>query len=281
MNSTSFPDISPSPETSELSMTIFYVIVSTLYFSAGFFELMCFILFVYHLFRKTPYFYTGFFYILIVGYIVDLNSFVLSTLTWFVIHEGTLVAIANLVNWYSTLLIGPWNTLLALNRFTAVLYWKSHSKIWTGLPLLAILVIFLLYPLMVDGWILKEFYCVTTPDADACTEVAESVRFVELLSNGINIFITAFLGFSTALASKFNLISLTTETKKFEKHLLIQSILSSLFFAGSLGFIFGIKESPQNDLENFTVVQMILVGIQQCYYTYFHMSATILLFFMS
>ena len=260
---------------SNLFLTTFLILGTVL-------EFLCLILFINHFIRKTEHFLTGFFYILTTGYFIDITSvlFVVAAIVGHHRHQTTLDDIASIVMWYATLLLGPWNTLMALNRFTAVKYWQSHSRYWTGWPLVGLIGVLLVYPFVVNGYVFSDPHCVMNPKDANCSAATRDARFAEFISNSANILVAAFLGYSTTVATRLNIITLTPETKKFERFLLFSSIVSTIFFFGNLLKVLFVGLVDPDPLPYSNLGQLLML-LAQCYQSYFHLSATVLLFFVS
>ena len=257
-------------------------------FGGFFLEFLAFFLFAFHItIKKTQYFCTGFFYILMVGYSMDAVDLIVTIVGGFIEDKDHFYFTASSIfKLYLTLLMGPWNTLLALNRFSAVKYWKTYQIYWTGKYLSIILIIFLLYPMVVGGYLLKDFYCLNSFTNPSCVNTVNETRLVELISNGINVFLALILGISTAIATRLNLMSLTPETRTFERHLLLQSVISAFLFGGNLIFVFVLDIQK---LKNFlgddetipNTMDLALIAVSGVYNIWFHISSTLLLFFVS
>ena len=275
----------PKDGPQEIVPTIIGVCSSVVMNAGGALELACLILFISHFCKKTQYFCTAYFYLLSIGYAVDLAGISCQLLGKFLGSASWFTVSNNFIRWYSGLFLGPWNTLLAVNRCTAILLWNKHPKIWTGPSLIAILILALVYPFLVNGYMFKDTYCLFNREATNCESVDRELSTFEMVSNGINVCVSAGLGIVTALSRRLNFVKGSSENKyKFETHLLIQSLISSIFF----GFycIFGILVAAlvrrQKELQVTNSILMSLSStMASCYYIYFHISATILLFLLS
>ena len=262
---------------------VLHILISTVIYLGGILQLLCLILFVTNFIKNTKNFNTAYFYILSIGYVIDLGSLTFNILR--ILKGATLIPlVSSLVSWYGQLFLGPWTSVLAFNRLTAVLFWSKHVKLWTGAPLLLIIAFILLYPFLVNGFLFANPYCMVNRDFGSCRDTQDIVQNSEMFSNGIHICLSAIFGFITALARRFNWIKMSEETSKFEGQLLIQSFLSSLFFVCYCIFAvichFVIHHQANLNLTDSIVYNMLLV-LNASYYTYFHLSATIVLFFLS
>ena len=87
---------------------ITYVILLFLY--GGFLlELSCLILFVNHFVRKTQYFCSGYFYLLSVGYAVDMLSIFFNSAELYFGGVDIVENASNVVEWYSSLFLGTFS----------------------------------------------------------------------------------------------------------------------------------------------------------------------------
>uniref|UniRef100_A0A914PZC7 Serpentine receptor class gamma n=1 Tax=Panagrolaimus davidi TaxID=227884 RepID=A0A914PZC7_9BILA len=198
--------------------------------------------------------------------------------------ESIFNMIANLTHWYSSLFLGPWNTLLALIRFTALLFWNKHSKIWSSVQFWLIIVLALLYPFLVNGYTFQNPFCFFNRQIEICHESQRAYIRFEMISNGIHVCLSASLGFATALARRFKLTEISADKRKFETHLLIQSFFSSILFGFYcvLGFFVDMVVDRKDE---FNITDTVLLNsfqtIASCYSIYFHISSTLLLFGLS
>uniref|UniRef100_A0A7E4UWX2 7TM_GPCR_Srx domain-containing protein n=1 Tax=Panagrellus redivivus TaxID=6233 RepID=A0A7E4UWX2_PANRE len=69
--------------------------------------------------------------------------------------------------WHNIYLFGILSFVLALNRYTAIAYWKDHNRLWSFFPTCAWCVFLLAYPVIVDiGFIASDpngFICLPRP----------------------------------------------------------------------------------------------------------------------
>ena len=260
-----------------LALTINIVVSSTSYL-IGFLGLLCFILFLYHFIKKTKYFYSAFFLLIFVGYIMEIISLTIFTLLRLWPLNPSVVAVANFQYWYSALFMGPWNTSLALNRFTAIVFWKQHGRIWSGSFLIAIIGFALLYPFIVNGYVLADSACFFDLHSPSCADLLQAVDDFKLKSTSSNVALAAFLGIFTALARRLNLIRISEDKRDFEKLLLIHSLISLLLFSVylALGHL-----TPSVLNLNDSVINILIEAIVQYYYIFFYISPTLLLFILS
>ena len=266
--------------------------VAIIYFSGMILEFMCLILFINHFIRKTPHFCTAFFFLLICGYFIDFMS-VISLVLRKVYPSELSDDMDRLNTWYTALLLGPWNTLMAFNRFAAVQFWQLHSKFWRKWPLAASIGLLIAYPFIVDGFIFANPQCALHIMSHECAEFASQHRLIEFFSNTINILVAAILGYATSLACRLHMITLTPETRKFQRYLFFQSLFSTLILASNLLYILLMNvsntatsrttttESTPASSEAGISPTANIEYLVMLYQAYFHLSATILLFFLS
>ena len=83
------------------------------------------------LYRREVYFQSAYFVIYLIGLIVDFfNAFI-----WFLdfvclnYSLNFLLYFDNVSYWYVTIFLGFWNSILAVNRFTALLYPLRQSRV--------------------------------------------------------------------------------------------------------------------------------------------------------
>uniref|UniRef100_A0A914PN10 Serpentine receptor class gamma n=1 Tax=Panagrolaimus davidi TaxID=227884 RepID=A0A914PN10_9BILA len=177
------------------------------------------------------------------------------------------------------MILGPWNTLMALNRFTAVWFWKRHSRIWRWkFVALGIFGMFM-YPFILSiNMIIKNSYCYIHPsDDEKCEKYDIAALFVGTISNGIHVIIAAVLGIITSLSSRCKIISVTPETRKFEQFLLLQSIISLILY----GFDLYYTLTYNIEGDNTTLLRRVLNNLSESYYIFFRISSALLLFFLS
>lgn len=252
------------------------ILFNSIFWLGSVFELLCGILFFYHVLKKTKYFSTAFFYILTIGLCFDIASFFTLFATFFT-DFMILISFGIFLSWYSTMILGPWNTLMALNRFTAVWFWKRHETIWNWKLVIGGIAGMFIYPFITCIHLfIKKFDCIIyIGEMEICNQIAKEANFIELISNGVHVIIVACLGIITSCASKFKMISLTSETKKFEQFLLIQSVLSFIIYSCFLYNYF-----VEDDSDKTVFKQLINVLAGNCY-TFFRISSVLLLFILS
>ena len=252
-------------------------------------ELMCLILFIYHFKQRTKSFCSPYFYLLTLGYVVNIVAMLISTLGRFT--PGFLwFEHAYLVNqWYLALFLGPWNSFLAFSRFTSIVLWKRHNYIWTKCFLVIVVNFILLYPFIANAYILvADPMCFIQIYLPECYRVARELILWQFISNGVTVSLSAILSVTPAVLLHYKVIQFSHDTSKMEHHLLFQSLLSTLFFG--LYCFFGIViDLLTTNREAFnlswvtedSVVMFLFAAFSMCYYTYFHISSTVLLLVLS
>ena len=258
-------------------------ICTTFYLCAAL-EVSCLIFFVYHFAKKTPYFNTAYFVLLVVGYGVDLVSFLTYSFMLLWPHVKVFISIASLFYWYSSLFLGPWITLLAVNRFTSIIFWKAHKRIWSRASFALILGVALAYPFIVNGYVIAEGDCFFDLESDICSEVFQMVESVQSISTGVHATLSALLGIVTALSRRLNLIQIAEDKRKFEKHLLFQSILLITLFAINQ-LLRCLVDHVINQGEDSTILDIVVYdlfeAIMEYFYIYLFTCPTWLLFILS
>uniref|UniRef100_A0A7E4ZVC3 Serpentine receptor class gamma n=1 Tax=Panagrellus redivivus TaxID=6233 RepID=A0A7E4ZVC3_PANRE len=134
-----------------------------------------------------------------------------------------LVAIDDEMQWYGYLVTGPINVLLNLNRFTAVVFFKSFKQIWGTRRTVFYIVVVLLVPFAIDG----------------ITSLYLKCSYAQLVASIIaSRFNTAFNGNTTAL--------------KVERKLLLQCSVSTLFFTFIIVglYFYSAIATTQSDLDD-------------------------------
>uniref|UniRef100_A0A914QJ06 Serpentine receptor class gamma n=1 Tax=Panagrolaimus davidi TaxID=227884 RepID=A0A914QJ06_9BILA len=186
----------------------------------------------------------------------------------------------NIIQWYAKLFVGFWNTVLVLNRLTALLWWNRHSKIWDGKAFIVIIIILLAYPFIVNGYSFGN-PCLLEIEEDECTEfMAQSQNFMAIV-NSANAIISLFVGLFTAFSARFSL-SDAKSSQKYEKQLLIQSIISSFLFGSycALTAAYSILYPHQNNV-NLAVLFDFIRDFSNLFYMIFHYSSAVSLVIIS
>ena len=248
-------------------------------------EIACLILFLWNFKLQNPLFCSAYFYLLTIGYFLNIFANLSFILSYALPDTFIQNAIDSTLQIYYMLFAGPWNTVLALNRFTAVLFWKYHARIWsTPLHFRIILILLFLYPFIVNGHNYANFSCFKDIFASRCKIFFLDTETITAISNGINVLVALGLGIITALSRRLKLQKDVLQKQKFENHLLIQSLISSLLF-GSFCLASFISARMMAMAVNATVNEYILsislLGVANCTYMIFHFSSTILLFILS
>uniref|UniRef100_A0AC35FLT5 Serpentine receptor class gamma n=1 Tax=Panagrolaimus sp. PS1159 TaxID=55785 RepID=A0AC35FLT5_9BILA len=187
------------------------------------------------------------------------------------------MGMSNMLFYYCNLLLGPWNTLMALNRFTAIWFWKNHEWYWRNSIFIPALIVMLGYPFLVGIPVIltMDSVCFFHPFQENCIEDFGKEDFASTISNGIHVLLCAALGIITSLASRFNIIVTTPETKKLEQFLLIQSILSLIFFG------FNLYYNLHGGIPDNEILEGIVEIFADSYTTFFKTSSTLLIFTLS
>uniref|UniRef100_A0A914PWW0 Uncharacterized protein n=1 Tax=Panagrolaimus davidi TaxID=227884 RepID=A0A914PWW0_9BILA len=120
---------------------------------------------------------------MISGYIID----IIVTLFFFIGNFQDAVPTNNffranvVVQWYGTFYIGPWNTVMVFNRFSAIVFYSTHDNLWKGWKLWGILFGYMITPFIIEGYLFSNLYCFTVVSLDKnCVAYAgeqQTVRF--------------------------------------------------------------------------------------------------------
>lgn len=263
---------------------VYYIVLSTVCFDL-LLELMCLIFFIFHFIKKTPIFNKKYFHFLFLGYFIAVITltFAIFQCVW---EESYFILFGNVMSeWYFEFILGPWNMVLAINRFTALLFWKKHSYIWSNRSFYVTLFLLLVYPLIATGFVVMENpECFLVMEKPECIHIFIKFDNIQMISNGLTVFISAILGIINVFVLRYKIINVIQSTKKMENHLLLQSLISSLFFGFYCLYattidVFYDKTEEQHVANS--VLSSFLLALSNSYYLYFHLSATLLLFCLS
>lgn len=247
-------------------------------------EILCFIMLLYKFYIKTPAFSSAYYYILAIGYFYNIISTIAFDLDFIYLTSAPIKIAFTLIQWYTTLFAGPWNTLLAFNRFTALFFWKQHSQIWSGLKLAIIHSALILYPFIINGYVLFNFECLSEFwFSQNCAYFSHESQNATIYSNAIHAVFGLGYGLAAALGRKLFKSPSSQAKKSYETPLLIQSIISSILFCcncisnyAAVNFIENAEESLQT-----YITTNILIFVTNATFVLFHCSSTILLFCLS
>uniref|UniRef100_A0A914P7W5 Serpentine receptor class gamma n=1 Tax=Panagrolaimus davidi TaxID=227884 RepID=A0A914P7W5_9BILA len=257
------------------------ICIDVVFYSGAVFTLFLTICLLYNFSKPNNILSTAYYYVLVLGYAVDLCSVITYILDASVFPEiSPMKEINNIIQWYAKLFVGFWNTLLVLNRLTALIWWNKHSKIWEGKFFVGIVLILFVYPFILNGYSFGN-PCQLDIDDDECTEyMAESQNFAAI-ANGVNGVLSLIVGLFTAFAARFSVLA-SKSSQKYEKQLLIQSIISSFLFGSycALTAAYSILYPYQND-KDFAVLFDLTRDFSNLFYKIFYYSSAVLLVILS
>ena len=273
-------DVEEHLESIEWLLNTVDTIIDIIFYAGAAFSLLLTICLIYNFLKiKNPLISTAYFKILVIGYVIDLISaltYILSSLLF--PNVTAIIHINNAVQWYAKLFVGFWNTVLVLNRLTALLWWNKHERIWSGAPLAGIICILMAYPFAVNGYqLFGDLQCAFK----GCTNFVIASRNFAAIANGTNALIALILGVFTACSGRLQLSHGKT-AGKLEKRLLIQSIISTILFGSSciLTATYSILYPLRNNLQ-YSIAFDFTRDFSNLFYMIFHYSSAILLIIVS
>lgn len=130
---------------------------------------------------------SSYFHLLSIGYFIDLFCFLTRHIQFIKLNLEfpLLIFIKNISQWYGSLIIGPWNVVLCLNRLTSILWYKKHQQIWSCKNFKIIFGILLIFPFLINGYSFSNIHCKTALYSNECKTFMKQIYFVVSISNGI------------------------------------------------------------------------------------------------
>ena len=241
------------------------------------FEILVMLPLTYQIFRRNSLLNSGFFFIFVWGCWMDWIYSIIKTWMEFSHYTVPYVNVmANLAQWYFLYFLTCWNTVLALNRFTALVFVKYYSKFWSKRWLFFICVFMFLYPFLVNGYtFVVTFHCRINTYLPEC--IAFMVEDMSMMSyiNTAHAIGSFIIGVISYMIIKFyqKKSSITIQAAT-EQKLLFFSIFSStllIIFCGAQIF-----SASRSDPEQFLFWRFVT----NILYVFWHYPSLIMLFML-
>uniref|UniRef100_A0A7E4ZRN5 G_PROTEIN_RECEP_F1_2 domain-containing protein n=1 Tax=Panagrellus redivivus TaxID=6233 RepID=A0A7E4ZRN5_PANRE len=187
------------------------------------FSSLCYLF--YALSRRNSPIRQAYFIISILGYIIDFTTKLSAIIT----YEGKFKSV---ILWHDVFLFGIITFVLSLNRYTAIAYWKDHSRFWSFWPTCAWCVFLLAYPVIVDiGFLASDpngFFCLPNHPFrvanENCPNVYIRIGFRQCASSVITMIGSLILNALTIMKIR------KTSAPQIATKLFIQSCVSNAIF---------------------------------------------------
>uniref|UniRef100_A0A914R7Y7 Serpentine receptor class gamma n=1 Tax=Panagrolaimus davidi TaxID=227884 RepID=A0A914R7Y7_9BILA len=254
------------------------------------YELSVIIFFLVSFCNRKSHFRVPYFIIYTFGCIVDVLPKFITLMFKYVSNSIIFFYPAYGIRFYNGNFIYLWNLILAINRFSAILFSIRYNSIWSKKNTTIICIFLGIYPFLIHAFNYEYMWCqITYLD---CFKQRRNVTYTDFeevfgyISDITYAILATIFGISAALS----MLSRNSARKNHpEKVLLVQSILSSVFLLGStltswLGSVNGIlmTETAMND-ENMRALylQTFFNVTSQSLYGIHHYLGLILLLIMS
>ena len=243
--------------------------------SAGFLSISV-VFFVSKFIAHDKQFSSPYFHIYCLGLIINIVT-VLSMI-YNTIYSFTSVSylIYDTVNWYSRLFLGAWNSLLVVNRCTAILKPISYAEYWSSWRYCLIIILLLLYPGIVNINSFFNLSCRINELFEGCASYATDNQMLSLISNIVNSGFSLFLSVYTCFYIHCKSTGITVlQNAKYERRLLFQATFNSAVFV--VYAIFNIKEQSAEsiyDIDNYFLYK----GLSDLVLAGYYLTSNLLLF---
>ena len=195
--------------------------------------------------------------------------------------------------WFQANFNAMWNTVLAFNRFTAIVCYYQYSRIWTKTKTALVCGFLFFYPFLVDLYNPARLWCHITGNLCPASirDTYEETSFTRLVLPTLDcayaLAATMFC-LTAVICQSARSKHMDIRVQNIEKILLLQSLLSSicLIISAAFGWLAGINglgENAQKGPESTRILnlQLALSCISNLFYAVYHYSSLILLFVLS
>ena len=246
-----------------------------------------FIFFMFHFIKKTKNICNIYFYLLMIGFFWDLLDAT--------IYSAFLVNCSNdeecyflmrankLTFWYNTDFSGIWTLALTVNRLTAILWWSKYDQIWSK-NFKDCLIFLCLYPFLLHGYSFVDYQCrFDIIEGGRCEAYWLEDSQVTSISSGIVAVISFVTDMITVSIYRVKIKKDNTLKKNPDKKLIFQALISSFLFV-FYTVVFQYWAMLRDELSETVKMgtkYLIAYGAMHSSYILFHLSAFVLIFFIS
>uniref|UniRef100_A0A7E4VD34 G_PROTEIN_RECEP_F1_2 domain-containing protein n=1 Tax=Panagrellus redivivus TaxID=6233 RepID=A0A7E4VD34_PANRE len=254
-------------------------------FSGAVIEAVAIVFFINQFYRKNKYVASAYFYIAFAGYCVDFTAISLFVITFWLPDFYMLKLISDVNQWYVGFYNGPWNVSLSLNRFTAIVLFQRHPRVWSNRNTLFIVILLFLGPFIISGYSLADPYCRSHVYDSGCEAYLSKSRIIEISTNLVSCCISAVLTLISIYFLKPTVTSTWTSSARnasFERRLFIQCAVSTALFIFYNMFLLSYNFFRPHRTESAMLgfVYVVSVNLTNLAYNIYHYLNIILLIFV-
>ncbi|KAE9549167.1 hypothetical protein FO519_007615 [Halicephalobus sp. NKZ332] len=177
---------------------------------------------------------SSYFVILVIGLVVTILS--LAMRFQFVFDPRSLetdwrAVTVSIIQWFSQNSLGIWIFILGLNRCTAIMSPRLHTKIWSPLPTSCFIISLFVFPLLLNGYYWSNQRCrfVLWATDEDCVEFQFKNNLITSIANIVIGIITFFFIIFAVFYSREQYGAFSSKNAKIERRLILQTFVSSIF----------------------------------------------------
>jgi hypothetical protein len=212
-------------------------------------EITVIIFFIVNFFIKKSTFRQPYFIIYTMGCIVDANPKLQTFINQYIFFGNKVyMLVVPTLNWYNANFITLCNLVLALNRFSAIVFPLHFSRIWTKRKTTIICILLALYPFIIHSFNpLLIYYTITRQSRSAYVQQTYFEYVFGFASDIAYAIIATAAGVTAALHMIFQN---KMKNKNVERVLLGQSLISSIFlvFSTIAAWLASVNRITSNDM---------------------------------
>lgn len=183
---------------------------------------------------KKSHFRSPYYIIYTIGCIVDVLPKFMTIGFMYIAQLWIFIYPAYGIRFYNENFMYLWNLILAINRFSAVIYSIQYNSIWSKRNTTIVLIFLCLYPFLIHAFNYEYIYCQFT--YLDCFKQRRQVPYTDFeeIFGYISDITYAILGTIFGSIAALSMLNKNSATKNHpEKVLLVQALLSSVFLLGS------------------------------------------------